>query len=95
MGYFQVTIVAHGMVVDDEDFPDNFDGRQSYTRLLARRADQAINTRTRMDVYELYHGHDIVPEECTCIQYATDHKPQFVLGPEYPTYEEGVLSGPG
>ena len=72
MGFWDVTVVWEGAVSDEKTFED----AQSQDRLkfLGIVKSEANDTDDLVEIYELYHDHDL-SLECECHQFVTDGRP--------------------
>ena len=73
MGFLEVTVVWEGAVSDHELFEDGQSLIESMFLDLVK--DDALDTHDLVEIYTLYHDHDIEDDDCECIQYETHHSP--------------------
>lgn len=78
MAYTEITVLVGGAVEQSETF--NYDDIFEVVKLYGFIADtqkEAVEHPELIELYELRHDHDELgqDEECTCVQYLTDHKP--------------------
>ncbi len=85
MGYYDVSAVWNGAVEEEETVSDNGDALDVWLELRKKAAQfEASNgaegaESSIVELFVVHHDHDITDEECSCIQYLTDHHPAVTL----------------
>lgn len=74
-GYDTVTVTVAGAVETVREFSDAAE-RDQFIRSVAADAERD-GTRTELYILEHSHGRDV--ERCTCMQFETDHRPEYVF----------------
>lgn len=73
MTYADVTVVVDGAVEQEEQFTDYL----LLEQFIDGVREDAEGDGYPTEVYVLYHEHEPGEDECTCVQYVTDHHPQY------------------
>lgn len=73
MGYTDISVIWAGALDTAEAFSD--EQGADMDALIASVKNEAGNTDESVQIYALYHDHDISTADCVCVQYLTDHSP--------------------
>ena len=77
--YVQATLVVDGALDDEQTFGE--DESELLEVWLDNNKVLAIeHPEQRTEIYLLEHGHPPDMEECSCVQYLTDHHPFWAYG---------------
>lgn len=76
MGYTDVTVIWDGAVSDEMTFTDDL--AQDMLRFIAIVKSEARQVSEPVEIYTLHHDHEI--SECECVQFVTDHRPDWKNG---------------
>lgn len=75
MGYTDVSVIWEGALDSEQSFTDEqSDAMEAF--INAAKAD-AIASDDSVEIYTLYHDHDMSEDDCVCVQYLTDHSPDW------------------
>lgn len=91
MGYLEVSVLWEGALENVVIIPDGANARvdtvygsevpASDLEELATYFEREVAGKSdTVEIFTLHHGHDNDGEECSCVQYATDHRPAFTFG---------------
>lgn len=88
MGFTECFVNANGADDGSVIFLDG--DEKAYGSWLDATKQEAIAENVTLEVWTMYHDHTLGdeigqvehPEECSCVQYLTDHKPNYVFTPE-------------
>lgn len=76
MAYVEATIIVDGAVEKEEVFGENT--AEEFDLWLSQEKEFAMAHPTqRTEIYLLEHDHPPDVEDCSCVQYVTDHHPHW------------------
>jgi hypothetical protein len=81
-GYTEAYVVVEGAQDEEEVFEDTPGVSKRFRAWLKRIQTAAKEDGLKTEIYTIYHGHANDGEECSCVQYLTDHRPDYVFNKE-------------
>lgn len=77
--YVEATVIVDGMLDEEEIFNDG--QAEELNMWLAQQKERAMaHPRRETEIYLMDHGHPPDVEDCSCVQYLTDHHPYWKWG---------------
>lgn len=75
MGYTDVSVIWEGALDAAESFND--DQGQAMDTFIEGYQRDAAQSDDFVEIYTVYHDHDMTDEDCACVQYLQDHSPDW------------------
>ena len=73
--FIEASLVIDGSVSEDHVFNNQRDFDRWFHEIQFCAAGPQLTASVMWEIYMLVHEHDVRVEDCTCVQYVTDHRP--------------------
>ena len=73
-GYLEAYVIWEGALDQERTFRA---ANTEYARWALRIIRDALKEGADVQVYSIYHDHSPDVEDCACVQYLTDHSPDY------------------